>query len=140
MGLSLSSSAAVVERSLKTRSVMSNGRRLHPRNIDGRSTEARRFRDLVESFADGLGGLEGLTEAERSLVRSCALLTIEAERLQAKAASGEAIDDEALTRVSNSQARLLAALRRGRSSPQQRHHDPAADLRAYLEGQEGGGR
>src|SRR5271166_3567700 len=51
-------SIVAAERSLKTRSVMSNGHRLHPRNIDGRSTEARRFRDLVESFAEPLGGLE----------------------------------------------------------------------------------
>ncbi len=101
---------------------MSNGRRLHPRNIDGRSTEARRFRDLVESFADGLGGLEGLTEAERSLVRGCALLTVEAERMQAQAA-GEAVDLEQLTRVSNAQTRVLRTLQRGKATP---------SLQAYL--------
>ena len=69
------------------------------------------------SFADQLGGLERLNEAERSLCRSAASLTVEAERLQAMAAQGMAIDNEALTRVANSQARVLATLRRGRPAP-----------------------
>lgn len=126
------SSAAVVERPLKSRSVVSNGR-LHPRKVDLRSSEARRFRDLMVSLARPFGGIEGLSESERALIRSCATLTVEAERLQARAASGKTIDLEALVRVSNSQARLLSTIRRGKAARSDR--GPQQQLGDYLAAQ-----
>jgi hypothetical protein len=110
-------SAAIAERSSRSRSVVSNGR-LHPRKtLDGRSSEARRFRDLVERLSEPFGGLERLSESEVALVRTAASLTVSAEALQAKAATGEPLDLEALTRLSNAQTRIFQALRRKTSPP-----------------------
>jgi hypothetical protein len=115
------------EHSYRTRA--SNGK-LHAMGVvDGRTVEARRLRDLVLSFAEPLGGFERLSEAERSLVRSAASLTVQAERLQAQAASGAAVDLEQLTRVSNAQTRILRQLGRGRPSPRS---DRTPSLADYL--------
>ena len=59
--------SGVASRAPTTRSRVTNGRQLLA-NIDGRSAEARRYRDIVMSFADDLGGAVGLTEAQRALV------------------------------------------------------------------------
>jgi hypothetical protein len=80
----------------------------------GRSAEARRFKDLVSSFAASLGGEGALTEAERALIRNAALLTLQSERLQAAFVAGREVNSEELTRLANSSARMLAALRNKR--------------------------
>jgi hypothetical protein len=117
----VSSTTAVAERPQPFRAAyrdrVSNGSSLHARGtVDQRSAPARRLRDLMQSLAEPLGGLAALTEADRSLVRTAASLTVQAEKLQAQTAGGEAVDLEALTRVSNAQARVLAAIKR-KTSP-----------------------
>ncbi len=102
----------VAERLPSYRSRVSNGSSLHARGVDQRSAPARRLRDLMQSLAEPLGGLANLTEAERALVRTAASLTVQAEKLQALSASGEPLDLEALTRLSNAQTRVFAALKR----------------------------
>ena len=47
--------------------------------VDGRSAEARRYRDLAMSFADDCGGAASLTEAQRALVAQAAALTVQSE-------------------------------------------------------------
>jgi hypothetical protein len=109
----LTSDAPVGRIITKGRSATSNGARLWPRTIDGRHTSARRLRDLVQSYAAMIGvTVEQLTEAERSLVLSAANLTIKAEQLRAKAATGQEVGEDSLVRVSNAQVRALKALRR----------------------------
>jgi hypothetical protein len=100
-----------VDRPLRTRAAVSNGTRNRPKGVDGRSAEARRFKDLVSSFAAGLGGESALTEAERALVRNAALLTVQSERLQAALLAGREVNSEELARLANSSARVFAALR-----------------------------
>jgi hypothetical protein len=95
------------------RSRVTNGKELLA-NIDGRSTEARRYRDLCFSFADDLGGAAGLKESQRALVRQAAALTVQSEKLQSAMIRGEAIDDEQMTRVANSLSRTLSRLGRKR--------------------------
>jgi hypothetical protein len=80
-----------------------------PASVDGRSVMARRFRDLVADFAGELGGSDDLTPSQASLVRQCAALTVEAERLQSALLSGEAVGSE-IVRVANALTRLLSAL------------------------------
>src|SRR5215208_6638307 len=75
----------------KGKSAVSNGKFLCV-GVDHRSATARRFRDLVHSFAKGLGGLDRLTEAERTLVKQAATLTVAAEQLQAAVVRGERVD------------------------------------------------
>jgi hypothetical protein len=108
------------------RSRVTNGRRM-VEGVDSRSREGRRFRDLQIAYADDLGGPDGLSEAQKALVRQAATLQIQAERVQASVLRGEAVDEEQLTRLSNALARVLAALR-AKAEPR----DAAPSLADYL--------
>ncbi len=101
---------AIAERLPSTRNAVSNGSRLHRRGIDGRTRDAKRFRDLFESFARQLGGEERLSEADRALARTAASLTVKSEAMQAQVAAGGEVDAEQLVRISNSLSRVLARL------------------------------
>jgi hypothetical protein len=102
---SLASSA----RKPTARSRITNGKELLA-NIDGRSTEARRYRDLCFSFGDDCGGAAALTEAQRALVRQAASLVVQSERLASAAIRGELVSDEQQTRVANALGRTLNRL------------------------------
>ena len=81
---------------------------LHTTN---RLTWARRFHDLVELYLDQLGGLDKVREPTRNLVRRCAALACEAEKIEALLARSKTVDPEMLDtylRVTHAQARLLA--------------------------------
>jgi hypothetical protein len=75
-------------RSAAHKSRVSNGSKLLPL-ADGRSTTARRFRDLIEEISADLGGPSILSEGQRQLIRRAAMLSAECERLEALAARGE---------------------------------------------------
>ena len=62
------------------------------------------------SFGAELGGLESLSEAERSLVRQAATITIRAEQLQSAIVRGELVDPDELIRLSNTARRILARI------------------------------
>lgn len=117
-----------IERSLTNRSRVTNGTRLLE-GIDGRTPGARRFRDLIDSFASDLGGAQDLSEAERALVKQAASVTIRAEQLQAAIVRGEAVDPDELIRLSNTSRRLLASIRRRAA--------PKPTLTDYLAGKRG---
>ncbi len=93
-----------------TRAAVSNGSRLHAKGIDGRTRDARRFRDLNASFMDSLGGEAALSETNKALCRNAAALVVKAERMQAAIVKGEDVDAEELTRVSNCLSRTLGQL------------------------------
>ena len=78
--------------------------------IDGRSAEARRYRDLAMSFADDLGGAAVLTEAQRALVFQAASLVVQSEALNGAMIRGELVDVEQQTRVANALGRTLNRL------------------------------
>ena len=100
----------VVRRMPSTRNAVTNGSRMHRRGVDGRTRDARRFRDLFESFVEGLGGESKINEPERSLCRTAASLAVKSEAMQASVAAGGDVDTEQLVRVSNSLARVLGRL------------------------------
>jgi hypothetical protein len=88
--------------SVFSRSAISNSRRLHAdRNIDGRSSSARRFRDLTLSLADTLGGFHSLREGERAMVRSAAGLMLRLEQQQAAMAAGHDVNPDLLIRLNS---------------------------------------
>src|SRR5262249_37777099 len=98
------------ERPLDQRSAVTNGRRLFVDGGDGRGPWARRMRDVIELHVSDLGGIEAASEAEKSIIRRAATLTIELERLEAKfSASGAARDADLdmYQRCSNTLRRLL---------------------------------
>ena len=117
----------VAKPSKTTLSAITNGSRLHAPGIDGRTRDARRFRDLVASFSEGLGGDGALNEADRALVRNAAALAVKAEAMQAAIVKGENVDLEALTRLSNCVSRTLGQLGSNRAT-----RDASPSLEAYL--------
>jgi hypothetical protein len=88
---------------------VTNGTRLLV-GVDGRSAQARRYRDLCLCFPDDLGCAAELSEAQRSLIRQAAALLVQSEHLQAAVLRGETVDNEHLTRLSNAATRVLAQL------------------------------
>lgn len=99
---------------------MSNGTRLWPAGIDGRTAEARRWRDVHAELAEALGHEPGV--AERALLRRATSLTVCCERLDADLARGEPVDPDRLVRLSNGLGRAFMAL--GLTSWSDRHDKP----------------
>jgi hypothetical protein len=99
----------VAARPATVRSRVTNGAKMIA-GVDGRSAEARRYRDLAMSFADDLGGAAGLTEAQRALARQAAALTVQSEALNGAMIRGELVDVEQQTRVANALGRTLNRL------------------------------
>jgi hypothetical protein len=101
----------VAPRPPATRSAVSNGSRILE-GVDGRSSGARRFKDLVENFSRDLGGIDRLSEAEQSLIRQAASLTMRGEQLQAAIVKGEPVDPDELIRLSNTARRCLEGIQK----------------------------
>jgi hypothetical protein len=99
----------VASRPLTVRSALTNDP-LKLRGIDGRSVDARRYRDVAIALADDLGGQDKLSESSKILVRQAAALTVQVEGLQSKIVAGADVDIEQLTRLSNSLSRMLHRL------------------------------
>ena len=102
-------SQTIAARPSRLRSRVTNGSKMVA-GLDGRSAEARRYRDLAMSFADDLGGADKLTEAQRTLIAQAATLQVQSERVQAAVLRGEVIDVEQLTRLANAAMRILSRL------------------------------
>src|SRR5262245_34925760 len=94
------------------RSRVTNGKALFAQGGDGRGPWARRMRDVIELHISDLGGIEAASEAQKSIIRRAATLTIELERLEAKFSAGKAFDTDLdmYQRCSNSLRRLLEAV------------------------------
>jgi hypothetical protein len=90
-----------------SRSEVSNGTRLL-QNVDGRSSSARRFRDLVSAFEQEVGGV--LTEADRGLIRQAASLQLKGEMLQAALVRGEDVDADQIIRIAGTSRRILSSI------------------------------
>ena len=96
----------------KARSAVTNGSAVLP-GVDGRSTWVRRLRDLMALHIADLGGDGAISEAERSIVRRAATLTVELERLELGfATDGEssAAQLDLYQRTANSLRRLLESV------------------------------
>jgi hypothetical protein len=119
-------SQANAARSTRLRSRVTNGSKLVA-GLDGRSAEARRYRDLVMSYSDDLGGADSITEAQRTLIGQAATLQIQSERVQAAVLKGEQVNVEQLTRLANSSTRILTRLGLKRE-----RRDATPDLADYL--------
>ncbi len=119
------------------RSAITSGRDIL-QDIDGRSAQARRFRDLFASYAGDLGGEEvGLSEGQLALVRRTAALTVELERLESQFAQNDGasrVQLESYQRATNTLRRLIESLgiHRGRVA-----RDVTPDLKSYLASRNG---
>ncbi len=125
------SSASAATAKLPNRSAVTNGSELLP-GVDGRSTWVRRLRDLIGLHIADLGGEDAISEAERSIVRRVATLTVELERMEAAfamAGEAKASDLDLYQRTAGNLRRLLEAV-----GLQRRQRNVTPDLGAYLEG------
>ena len=96
----------------KGRSKVTNGKVLIA-GVDQRSQWIRRCKDVIAAHLSDLGGEANTSAAERSLVRRCAVLTVELELLEAKfAMAGEAPSDDLdlYQRTAGNLRRLLEAV------------------------------
>jgi hypothetical protein len=103
---------AIVRGPSRQRSRVTNGTGLFVDAGDGRGPWARRLRDVIDLHLADLGGADVVSEAEASIVRRAATLTIELERLEAKFSTGQAPpgDLDLYQRTANSLRRLLEAV------------------------------
>lgn len=86
--------APTVARAPRTKSAVTNGRRLHV-VPPGDTAWGRRFRDVLSQIIGDLGGMDVLSEGQRQLARRCATLAIVFERMEGEAAAGNVIDLDA---------------------------------------------
>ena len=84
--------SALTKPSKTTRSRIANGSTLHAGEVDGRSVEARRFRDVFSEILSDLGGSTSLSEGQRQLARRAAMLCLRAELMEADAVKDGKLD------------------------------------------------
>ncbi|MBF0678554.1 MAG: hypothetical protein IR164_06420 [Devosia sp.] len=94
-----------VNTKLSHRSAVANGTRLFVEGLDGRSALARRYRDLLATFAADMGG--DPSEAQKQLIRRAASLSVWCEAVEVKLANGEDVEISQLTTATNSLRRIL---------------------------------
>jgi hypothetical protein len=94
----------------KGRSRISNHRDLLPEIADGRTSAARRFRDLVRSYIADMGGLDRCSEIKLGLLRRLAATTVQAELLEARMVNGEQIDIGQLCTLASTTVRIASRL------------------------------
>ena len=110
------------------RSAVSSGTRLFcVDGLDGRSQTARRFRDLVETIGNDLGGVDHLSEGQKQLIRRAATLSIMAEAMEADAVRNLALDGEAYGVLCDRLGRCLQRLGLERKA-----RDVTPTLQSYL--------
>ena len=112
--MSMGSTLAVVDdtpetRRRKGRSRVTNHKDLLPK-LDGRSSAARRFRDLVNSYIVDMGGIDQCSDIKLGLLRRLAAVTVQAEVLEAKMINGEAVDVGTLCTLASTTVRLSQRL------------------------------
>ena len=89
------------------RSRVGNGRAILP-DVDGRSSEMRRYRDILAQLVADMGG--DPSEAQTIIARRAATLAVWCEGCEAAMANGGELDIAAFTTASNALRRLLADL------------------------------
>jgi hypothetical protein len=90
-----------------TKARITNHRDLLP-GLDGRSSGARRYRDLVQAYAADMGGLSNLSEVKLGLLRRLAAASVLAEALEVKAANGEAVDIATFCNLASTTVRIAS--------------------------------
>jgi protein-tyrosine-phosphatase len=80
-----------------------------PREADGRTIQARRYKQLVQAYSAELG--DSLTEADRGMVASAAAIAVRIEKLRSDIVRGLDVAEDAIIRLSSEHRRLLVSLR-----------------------------
>ena len=96
-------------RKQKGRSRTTNHKDLLP-GLDGRSSAARRFRDLVSAFIVDMGGADQCSDIKLSLLRRLAAVTVQSELIEAKMINGQEVDVGTLCTLASTSVRLATRL------------------------------
>jgi hypothetical protein len=96
-------------RAMRPRSAITSGRELFA-DGDSRSAWSRRFHDLLVGHVSDLGGAELLSEAQNSLIRRCAAMECELERLEAQLSRYEPVDMLRYAQVAGHLRRIFETL------------------------------
>jgi hypothetical protein len=96
-------------RKRKGRSRVTNHKDLLPK-LDGRSSAARRFRDLVNSYIADMGGADQCSDIKLGLLRRLAAVTVQSELIEARMINGEAVDIGTLCTLASTTVRLSQRL------------------------------
>jgi hypothetical protein len=78
--------------------------------LDGRTSAARRFRDLVSGYIADMGGLDRCSEIKIGLLRRLAATTVAAEQLESRMVNGEEIDIGQLCTLASTAVRISQRL------------------------------
>jgi hypothetical protein len=123
------------DRSPEQRSAVTNRNALFLENIDERSAFARRFRDVLSLHISDLGGWEAVSEAQASIARRAATITVQLEQIECRFAQVAEPNDklaDLYSRLSNTLRRLLESIGFERKA---RDITPDLDLRTYIAAQ-----
>jgi len=99
-----------------------------PAGIDGRSSTARRFKDVLRGFVAELGGQDKLDATRRLQVRNAAMLAVKVEQLTEASLTCN-VDQLALVRQTNNLRRMLRDLGIAVSRPRRAAPDPLSYAR-----------
>jgi hypothetical protein len=91
------------------RSRVTNHKALLP-DLDGRTSAARRFRDLVMSYIADMGGADRCSEIKIGLLRRLAACVVQSELLEAQMINGEAVDIGTLCTLASTTVRISSRL------------------------------
>lgn len=78
--------------------------------LDGRSSAARRFRDLVGAYIADMGGLSLCSEVKLTILRRLAAVVVRAEMLEAGLMNGEQVNVSELCALASTAVRLSSRL------------------------------
>ena len=136
MSVIMSGNSSAIESgsaSAKAKSAVTNGSKFLP-EIDGRSTWARRARDIITQLIEDRGGEDLTSEAERLILRKAAVIAVQTEQLETKFAEANSVgktvthdDLDIYQRLANSMRRLLESVGLDRVA-----RDVTPDLKDYL--------
>jgi hypothetical protein len=107
-------------------------------NVDHRSAEMRRIKDLLAAYAVDLGGFASLSEGQRAILRRCVMLQVQCELIEKQwADNGGSATSKSLElyqRTSNSLRRQIEALNlhKGRVAKLVNDDDSSADVERLL--------
>jgi hypothetical protein len=96
-------------RARRPRSAITSGRKLFVEG-DPNSAWSRRFHDLVLGHVSDAGGFDLLSDAQLSLIKRCAAIECELERLDARLSAGEEVDLDSYGRCAGHLRRLFETL------------------------------
>lgn len=120
-------SAVLTTRKPTARSRVSNNADLLP-GVDGRSSIARRYRDIASAIVADMGGIDRCSESRVQLIRRFSASAVLAENLESKLANGAEINIAEHALLTSSMVRVAQRIGINRLPK-----NITPDLREYLE-------